>query len=159
MRVKCEYRTTQKDVFKRFKEKYPQYKDIDFNTWVTVIYNFNYAFRDHLLETGEKCKFIYGFGEFTITKWKPRKTVIIEGEEKINLPVDWKKTNEFGRYIYHLNYHTDGYKFKWKWFYKSARFYTSNLWNFKPSRVTSRLLKHYLTLPDYKEKYLSWNIK
>jgi len=157
-RVKVEYATTKKEVYKRFKQKHPEIT-IDYTTWASVIYNFNYAFRDHLLETGFKHKFIHGFGEFAITKWKPNQTVIINGEEKMNLPVDWKKTNEFGRYIYHLNHHTDGYKFKWKWFNKAARFAAYPLWNFKPSRVTSRLLKHYLSLPDYKEKYLQWKIK
>lgn len=155
MRVSVQYRSTQKEVFERFKKKYPQHK-IDYNTWVSVIYNFNYAFRDYLLETGYKEKFISSFGEFAITKWKPTRTKIIDGEEKITLPVDWQKTHEYGKIIYHMNFHTDGYKFRWKWFSKHARFNMSALWNFKPSRVTSRLLKHYLTLPDYKEKYLQW---
>lgn len=157
-RVKVAYASTKKDVFKRFKEKYPELI-IDYTTWASIIYNFNYAFRDHILETGLKEKFIHGFGAFAITKWKPYKTVVVNGEEKMNLPIDWKKTKEFGKHIYHLNYNTDGYKFKWKWFNKSARFCVSSLWNFKPSRVTSRLLKHYLSLPDYKDKYLSWTIK
>lgn len=155
MRCKVEYRSTGKEVFKRFKQKYPQY-NISYYEWSNIIYNFNYAFRDHLLETGEKCKFIHGFGEFAITKWKPKKIVEVDGVEKINLPVDWKKTREHGKYIYHMNFSTDGYKFKWQWFNKKARFTFSTLFNFKPSRVTSRLLKHYLSLPDYKDKYLSW---
>ena len=155
MRVPVQYRSTQKDVYKRFREKYPQH-NIDFNQWATIIYNFNYAFRDYVLETGHKCKFIHGFGDFAITKWRPRKTVEIEGEEKINLPVDWKKSREYGKYIYHMNFNTDGYKFRWKWWNKAARFCVASLWNFKPSRVTSRLLKHYISLPDYQDHYLTW---
>ncbi len=158
MRVAVEYSTTKKEVYKRFKQKHPEI-NIDYTTWASVIYNFNYAFRDNILETGEKCKFIRGFGEFSITKWRPYKTTIVNGEEKMNLPIDWKKTNELGKIIYHLNYHTDGYKFKWKWFNNLARFNMSSLWTFKPSRVTSRLLKHYLSLPDYKDKYLQWKYK
>lgn len=156
-RVPVSYRTTQKAVFERFKLKYPQFSKITYTEWVGIIYHFNYAFRDYLLETGFRSKFIHGFGEFAITKWRPHKTVVVEGKEMMNLPIDWKKTREIGKVIYHLNYDTDGYKFKWKWFAKIARFSNSSLFNFKPSRVTSRLLKHYLSLPDYKEKYLSWN--
>lgn len=158
MRVKVEYSTTKKEVFKRFKQKHPE-STLDYTTWASIIYNFNYAFRDYLLETGYKAKFIHGFGEFAITKWQPHKVKTVNGEERINLPVDWKKTKEFGKIIYHMNYNTDGFKFKWKWFRHAARFHTSSLWNFKPSRVTSRLLKHYLSLPDYKDKYLQWRSK
>lgn len=154
-RVAVQYRSTSKKVYKRFKEKHP-HTNIDFNTWASIIYNFNYAFRDYLLETGYRSKFIHGFGEFAISKWRPQKIVEINGVEYINLPVDWKKTREHGKKIYHMNYGTDGYKFRWKWFAKPARFFVSSLWNFKPSRVTSRLLKHYISLPDYQEKYLSW---
>jgi len=157
MRIKVEYRSTSKETYKRFKQRFPEH-DIDYNTWATIIYNFNYSFRDYALETGHKCKFIYGFGDFAITKWRPNKTVLIDGEEKMNLPIDWKKTKEYGKTIYHLNYNTDGYKFRWKWFNKAGRFCMSSFWNFKPSRVTSRLLKHYLSLPDYKDKYLQWKI-
>lgn len=155
MRKSVEYRSSSKDVFKRFKQANPEIK-IDFNTWISIIYNFNYSFRDYILETGYRGKFIFGFGDFAITKWKPFKTILVNGKEKINLPTDWKKTKEYGKRIYHMNYHTDGYKFKWKWFTNSGRFWSSALWNFKPSRVSSRLLNHYLTLPDYQDKYLTW---
>lgn len=154
-RVKVQYRSTQKEVYKRFKQKYPEIK-IDFDTWASVIYNFNYAFRDYVLETGYRCKFINGFGDFAITKWKPDKTRVVNGEERIVLPVDWKKTKEAGKKIYHLNYKTDGYKFKWKWFARAARIIDTSIWNFKPSRVSSRLLKHYIELSNYQHKYLSW---
>lgn len=155
MRVKVQYRTTQKEVYLRFKQKYPHIK-ISFNEWASVIYSFNYAFRDYVLETGHRCKFIHGFGDFAITKWKPDKTKIINGEEKVTLPVDWKKTKEAGKKIYYFNYNTDGYKFKWKWFARVGRICDTSLWNFKPSRVSSRLLKHYIQLLNYQHKYLSW---
>lgn len=155
-RCKVEYRTTQKDVYKRFKEKYPQF-DVDFNTWANIIYTFNYAYRDHMLETGERVKFVHGFGDFAITKWRPNQRTYWGGVERINFPVDWKKTRENGgKKIYHMNYNTEGFRFKWKWFTNTGRFFLSGLWNFKPSRVTSRLLKHYLSLPDYQYKYLEW---
>jgi hypothetical protein len=157
MRCKVEYRSASKDVFKRFKLKHPNLK-IDYNTWCTVIYTFNYYFRDHILETGDVCKFPYGFGDFTISKWKPKPTKILEdGREIINLPVDWKKTKEAGKKIYMFNNHTEGFKFKWCWFPYTARFYKSDIWSFKPSRVSSRMLKHYLNLSGQHHKYHEWN--
>lgn len=155
-RVSVGYRTASKDTYKRFKENHPEIK-IDYLTWSNIIYTFNYAFRDYVLETGILCKYIHGFGDFAITKWKPSKTKILPtGEETIALPIDWKKTKEHGKYIFHMNYNTDGYKFKWKWFNRNSKIFLTKYWNFKPSRVSSRLLKHYISLPDYQDKYLSW---
>lgn len=154
-RVPVQYRTTQKDVFKRFKQKYPHH-NITYTEWASIIYTYNYAFRDYVLETGHKCRMVHGFGDFAITKWKPEKTKEKDGKELVALPIDWKKTREYGKYIFHMNFNTEGYKFRWKWFSKVARFHISDLWNFKPSRVSSRLLKHYLSLPDYQHKYLVW---
>lgn len=157
-RVSVEYRSTGKDVFERFKQKHPTI-NITYTQWASVIYEFNYSFRDYLLETGRKEKFPYGFGWWAITKWRPKKRVDVNGQEIINLPVNWKKTKEYGKKIYHMNYNTEGFKFKWQWFYKSARFYKSSIWMFKPSRVTSRLLKHYLDIPDanYQYRYNEWS--
>lgn len=154
-RVSTEYRTASRSTFNKFKEKFPEV-EIDYTTWANIIYSFNYAFRDYALETGYKIKFIHGFGDFAITKWRPNKIVEYEGEDKINLPIDFKRTKELGKTIYHMNYHTDGYKFRWKWFKKVARICMSKYWNFKPSRISSRLLKHYISLPDYQDKYLTW---
>jgi len=156
-RVKVAYRTTEKDVFKRFKEKHPDIK-IDYTTWCNIIYSFNYAFRDSVLETGKKIKFPYGFGDFAITKFKPRKNKTLpDGREIIGLPINWKKTKELGKFVYHMNYNTEGFKFKWQWDKKNARFLYSSLWCFKPSRITSRLLSHYLLEPEQQYKYQEWS--
>lgn len=154
-RCSVEYRSTSKEVFKRFKEKYPEIK-ITYTKWCDVIYSFNYGFRDYLLETGDRAPFPCGFGKFAICKFKPRRTKLVDGVEIIGLPVDWKKTKEYGKKIYHMNYNTEGFKFRWLWFSSSARFEKYTIWNFKPSRVSSRLLKHYLTQENYQYKYLEW---
>lgn len=155
-RVSVEYRSTEKAVFKRFKLKYPEV-NIDYNTWCIIIYNFNYAFRDHILETGRKARFPYGFGEFTISKYKPKTTKnLLDGTEVVGLPINWKRSKELNQIVYHMNFHTEGFKFKWLWLRDKARFEKSALWNFKPSRVTSRLLNHYLTQLGYQHKYQEW---
>ena len=80
-------------------------------------------------------------------------------DEFINLAVDWKKTKEKGKIIYNFNYHTEGYFFGWVWFKESTRFKHSDLWYFKPTRVTSRLLAHYIQTNDkYQHIYRTWKI-
>lgn len=156
MRVKVDYRSASRETFKRFQDKHPDV-EIDYNEWCSIVYGFNYAFRDYILETGKIGKFPYGFGKFTVMKYKPLKTKLNrEGKEVVDLPVDWKRSKELGKKVYHFNFHTEGFKFIIKWFIVTASFPNARIWCFKPSRITSRLLKHYLTIPDHQHKYQEW---
>ena len=89
---------------------------------------------------------------------KKRRKVKSNGEKEfINLPVDWKRTKEKGKIIYNFNYDTEGYFFGWMWFKESTRLRNINLWYFKPSRATSRLLSHYIKTDDkYQHLYREW---
>lgn len=159
-RVSVQYRTGSKEAYNKFCAAYPNV-NLPFEKWLEIIYTYNYNFRDHLLETGERCKLPWGLGSFSISKRKGRKFYMYEGVERINLPVDWPKTNKLGKRIYLLNTHTDGYRYKWKWFTEDARFKCSEIWVFKPSRVSSRKLAEYLKRPNspYPELYREWERK
>lgn len=156
MRTKVEWRSSSKINYKDFCKKHPTLS-IPFYEWKKLIYTYNEWFREYILETGERVKLPAGLGDFSITKKKRKKVVVIDGVEKINLPIDWKKTQEKGKKIYNFNYHTDGYFFGWKWFRRTARFRLPLLWIFKPYKTTSRLLRHYLTVDDhYQHIYQEW---
>lgn len=157
MRVRIEWRSASKENYGRFCKKHPAIT-LSFDEWRNIIYSYNEAFKEYILETGEKVKMPFGFGEFSINKKKRKKVNIVEGgKQYINLPVDWKKTKEKGKIIYNFNYHTEGFFFGWYWFKKSARFKHSDLWYFKPARTTSRLLSHYLTTNEkYQHIYSEW---
>lgn len=145
--------------YEKFCSEVPNIK-LSFLEWSNIIYSFNYGMRDYALETGEIVKFPWGFGELVISKKKLRKVVKIpNGEEHMNLRIDWGKTKKLGKRIYHLNLHTNGYNFKWRWFCYTARFKYHKMWCFKPSRVSSRLIAHYIS-QNYASKYKEWhNIK
>lgn len=156
MRTKVDWRSSSKDNYREFCEKYPNIL-LSFDEWRSVIYTFNEAFKQYILETGEKIKLPFGFGEFSIKKKKRRKMKGVDGKEFINLPIDWQKTREKGKVIYNFNYHTEGFFFGWHWFKQNARFKHSDLWYFKPSRTTSRLLSHYIKADDkYQHIYREW---
>ena len=142
MRVKIDWRSASLENYKIFCKKHPAIK-LTYDEWRNIIYSFNDAFKNYILETGEKAKLPFGFGEFSINKKKRRKLKGLNNEF-VNLPVDWKKTKEKGKIIYNFNYHTEGYFFGWMWFKDSVRLKNADLWFFKPSRTTSRLLSHYL---------------
>jgi hypothetical protein len=155
-RVSVEYSQTSRSTYKLFCKEHKELK-LSYLEFVNIIYTFNYGFRDYLLETGMKGKLPWGIGDFAISKRRPKQKKILEdGYELICLPVDWKKTREHGKKIYHLNTHSEGFKFRIKWFHNSVRFIFSEIWNFKPSRVTSRLIKHYIT-QGHQHRYYEWD--
>lgn len=156
MRVKVDWRSASKENYNDFCKKNPTI-NLSFDEWRNISYTFIESFKEYILETGDKAKLPFGFGEFTINKKKRKKTKDYEGKNYINLPIDWKKTKEKGKVIYNFNYHTEGYFFGWLWFKNTARLRNIDLWYFKPSRTTSRLLSHYLKTDDkYQHLYQSW---
>lgn len=155
-RSKVDYSQTSKSTYKQFCEEYPEIS-ISYLEFINIIYSFNYAFRDYLLETGMKGKLPWGIGDFAVSKRKPyRHKKLKDGREVLNMPIDWKKSREKGKRIYHFNAHTEGFKFRIKWFKKSPRFIYSEIWNFKPSRITSRLIKHYIE-QGHQHRYYEWD--
>lgn len=156
MRVKIDWRSSSKDNYKNFCKKNSLIQ-ITFDEWRNIIYSFSDAFKNYILESGDKAKLPYGFGEFSINKKKRKRYKMVDGKEVINLPIDWQKSKEKGKRIYNFNYHTEGYFFGWMWFKESTKFRNVDLWYFKPSRNTSRLLSHYIKTDDkYQHIYNEW---
>jgi nucleoid DNA-binding protein len=155
MRIKIDWRSASRENYNSFCKKHPSL-NLSFDEWRNIIYSFNDSFKNYILETGEKAKLPFGFGEFSINKKKRRKRKGTN-DEFVNLPIDWQKTREKGKIIYNFNYHTEGFFFGWMWFKESARLKNIDLWYFKASRVTSRLLSHYIkTNEKYQHMYNEW---
>lgn len=155
-RPKIDYRTTSKQTFERFLEAHPHIR-ITYKKWVEVIRTFNESFRDYILETGDKCKLPFGFGDYSVSKKITKRYRVVNGKDVVALPVDWKKTKEKGKRIFIFNDHTDGYRFRWYWFKDNIRLKGAKYWLFKPSRVSSRKLAEYLLKnPYYQHLYKEW---
>lgn len=155
MRVKVDWRSASRENYNSFCKLHPSIK-LTFDEWRNIIYSFNDSFKNYILETGEKAKLPFGFGEFSINKKKRRKRKGLN-DEFVNLPIDWQKSREKGKRIYNFNFHTEGFFFGWMWFKHSARIKNSDLWYFKASRVTSRLLSHYIKTDEkYQHMYNEW---
>lgn len=154
MRVKVDYRTSSIHNFKKFKLLHPEV-DITYKQWFKIIETYMHEYRDYILESGDLANSFWGFGEFSISKKKPKQFYIDkDGNERVNMAVDWVKTRKLGKKVYLYNYHTDGWSCKWWWNIKTARFKMSSLFIFKASRVSSRKLKEYLTKTS--ERYIEY---
>jgi hypothetical protein len=158
MRTAVDFRSASKKEYQIFKKGN---KDINltYAEWLELIYGFNEEFRNYILETGEREKLPGGIGSFSITKKKRAvATYMANGKLRTNLPIDWVRTQEKGKLIYNFNHHTDGYFFGWIWFREDAKFRNSRVWKFKASRLSSRMIAHYIK-EDKNAQFLykEWN--
>ena len=106
MRTKIDWRSSSKENYNNFCRKNPTIK-ITFDEWRNIIYQYNEHFKNYILETGERARLPFGFGEFSINKKKRKKMKTVDGKEMVNLPVDWQKTKQKGKIIYNFNFHTE----------------------------------------------------
>lgn len=152
-RPAIKYRSAGKSAYVAFKKECPHVK-ITYTQYKKIVYTFNEQLGNHVLETGEFVKLPYGFGKISINKKKQTKYYEKDGKTYCVLGIDWKKTNELGEKIYHLNAHTDGYRYRWLWV-PDGRVYQIQIWTFSPSRHFSRTLAKYLKKPNspYKDIY------
>lgn len=70
---------------------------------------FNKLISDSILDASGGFKMPYGLGYVRIIKYRPKTYT-----DK-SLSVDYKSSKEEGKTIYHLNEHSDGYKFRLYW--------------------------------------------
>ena len=79
MRVKIDWRSSSRENYNNFCKKHPDVK-ISFDEWKNIVYTFNESFKNYILETGERAKLPFGFGEFSINKKKRRKIKGVDGK-------------------------------------------------------------------------------
>lgn len=92
-------------------EQYVQENDVDvsYSRFKRILDRFNEIVKDSLLEGSEGFKMPFGLGYVQIVKYKPKSYT------KKSLSVDYKSTKELGKTVYHLNEHSNGYKFRLFW--------------------------------------------
>ena len=64
---------------------------------------------EHVLERAEGFKMPYGLGFIQVGKYKPKNL------DSNSLSIDYKASDEYNKRIYHLNEHSDGYKYRLYW--------------------------------------------
>ena len=84
-------------------------KKVDYRLFKRILDEFNKIVLDKLLNASEGFKMPYGLGYIQIVKYKPKSFT------PKSLSIDYKASAEYGKRIYHLNEHSDGYKFRLYW--------------------------------------------
>lgn len=83
--------------------------EVPYARFKRILDTFNKTILDRLLNRSEGFKMPYGLGYIQIVKYKPK------SYSKKSLSVDYKASKEEGMRIYHLNEHSDGYKYRLYW--------------------------------------------
>lgn len=92
------YQMIDQDFFKRFKEKYPKYKDVDNGTLKNVIKQFNNKFWETVIDNRDGVQLPEGLGYLFVGTCQTSK--------KTN--IDFGKSNKYGVVVTNTNWNTDG---------------------------------------------------
>ena len=98
------------DMYKEYVLEYKDnelYSSIDYKTFVKLTEEYYRRLMDAVLVNGALFKLPYRMGYLRVAKQK------ILYDHRI--AVDWDTTNKVGKKVYHLNDHTKGYKYIFKW--------------------------------------------
>ncbi len=144
--------------YDKFRKEFPNI-DISWQIYNSIIREINLQYITWCLESGHAAKLPYGLGNLFISKRKPVKKFTDENGEHSLLPIDWNESAKQGKTVYHLNHHTDGYRFRWFWHKADSRIKSSPIWKLYPAKKACVLLKEYLTKPEgeYFQKYYAFN--
>lgn len=154
MRPKREYRSASKENYLLFKKDNPGV-DISFAKWVEVIRTWNELFVEQLILTGEPGKIPFGLGRPSVRKYRPTtKKKDKDGKEIIKRPINWPATKELGKYVYYLNFHTDGWQYFFQWRHQDCKLRCALIWKFEIARVHRRRLGALLKTPNDPHKDL-----
>ena len=83
--------------------------EVDYGLYKRILDEMCRVILEQILERSEGFKMPYGLGFIQVGKYKP-KSLTAE-----SLSVDYKASKEYDKRIYHLNEHSDGYKYRLYW--------------------------------------------
>ena len=83
--------------------------EVDYSLYKRILDEMCTIILDYIFERSEGFKMPYGLGFIQIGKYRPKSLT-----DK-SLSVDYKASKEYDKRIYHLNEHSDGYKYRLYW--------------------------------------------
>lgn len=142
---------TLKDSYNYYKEEIPEGSPflVDYKTYRSVCEEFNKLICEYILKEAGEYTLPYRMGSIRIKKTK------MNYGNRNHMRPDWKRSKELGRKVYHLNDHTDGFRYRWAWNKSNVVTVGKKLYSFYPTRTNKRtlasLLKDENSYVDYFE--------
>ena len=102
-RMKSKKSTTFRDMYRKMPV------EVDYSLYKRILDEMCKVILEHVLERSEGFKMPYGLGFIQVGKYRPKSLT------QQSLSVDYQASKEYGKRIYHLNEHTEGYKYRLYW--------------------------------------------
>lgn len=83
--------------------------ELPYSLYISILHAMCSFIRQSILERSEGFKMPFGLGFVVVCKYKPKSMTIK------SLSVDYNASKQYGKHIYHLNEHSNGYKFRFYW--------------------------------------------
>lgn len=97
---------------------------------------------NYILENNGSFKMPYGVGELKVIKRQNQR-------KENSYSVDWELTQKHGKYIYHLNEHTSGYRYSFHWVKYNNVFRNKYLYRLTMTRQIKRRLAKMIKSGEY----------
>lgn len=96
-------------IYDMYKTYQNEAEEVSYLRFKRILDSFNRIVQENLLERSEGFKMPQGLGYIAIVKYKPKSYT------QKSLSKDYKSSKEEGKTIYHLNEHSNGYKYRLYW--------------------------------------------
>jgi hypothetical protein len=152
------------DMYKHYiesTEKLPEAAQVSYSDYCKVLNKFNTDISTAIMESAYEFILPKRLGTVRIKKYKPK--VRLDEEGKLltnNLAVDYKATNELwennpeakkaGKKVFHLNNHSDGYRYIWYYSTYRSNLPNKSLYRFIPTRTNKRELSKLIKNENFK---------
>jgi hypothetical protein len=157
------------DMYKHYiesTEKKPEGIQVSYSDYCTVLNKFNKDISKAIMENAYEFILPSRVGIIRIKKYKPKIKVKDNGELITNnLAVDYKATNELwrnnpeakkaGKKVFHLNNHSDGYRYIWYYSNYRNNLPNKSLYRFIPTRTNKRELSKLIKDDTFKGDYFN----
>lgn len=108
--------------------------DVDYKVYKQILIDYFKFLRDEVIENSKEIRLPCRLGYLSIIKKKPK--TYTSG----SLRVDYHATKQYGKVIYHLNEHSDGYKYRAYWSKKDSLLTNKTKYQFVLTRYNKRRL-------------------
>lgn len=134
------------DIYKYYIENHQDKEmQIDKKTFKKILYAFNKKIMNAILDDSETFKLPKRLGILRIKKSK------MSFKEGMSAKIDWAATKKYGKTIYHMNDHTNNYRYRFYWSKLSCNATNKTAYCFEATRTEKRRLAYLLKnqITDY----------
>lgn len=154
------------DFYKYYKNQYMKVKSrlidknsayyLSYGQYISIIERFNILLRDKMLYESKEVHLPIRMGSLCIKKYKPK--IKLKNNKVINLPIDWKATNELWtsdedsynkrRFIRYTNEHSNGWIASVYWDKANCNATNKKKYSFEACRTFKLLINSIMTNED-----------